>query len=496
MHVKELQHSLLRVAWVATLLLFLETTQLLDGSLGTLPFHGFRRHNCLMLALLLSRELPSKDSCLSALLRQRTSFHLPEAFAAPLHQFLSERLCLTPSENAELSEDGEGEVEESGHEQEFQEDDSNAGSKGPDMEQGYLEDEEEHALQEGHLALELEVTVGPASSVPAPTPKVRTPKPHTDVPELLRGVASIPWSSPFVELEISLKKEAVQFILDKGWSSFIDNRQVLLFAAQDLFCVFEPWWDRLSDDHIRDRLLVHRYCQAFPQHTRQVRLLFDGKVVRERVSEYAKQRPQRNVPDVPYNFYLSSRSVAASPIKDLLLRPSRTSNLPQEEKWCCVIDSSRHGKGVFARTRIPAGTLLFPYLGHFRPWLVLAVDPVMSHYTMALDATDCNFGFLKADHPSFEGTFGRTINSSRSLVTRSKSPNVLFHSSPFHHEIVIEASRDLKEGEELFADYNYGDRLVNVKNWLSMRTTFFKKYKLSIPSDLVEAQQRVRGLKH
>lgn len=102
-----------------------------------------------------------------------------------------------------------------------------------------------------------------------------------------------------------------------------------------------------------------------------------------------------------------------------------------------------HGRGLYARTRLPKGTTLL-----VTPLLVLSPDD-----TERLKATRLNdYVFWVQDAPD-----GRPIHAVAfgmiSMCNHRQPPNATFSADPDTMMVTLKAAEDLPAGAELFIDY-------------------------------------------
>ncbi|HEX2604116.1 MAG TPA: SET domain-containing protein-lysine N-methyltransferase [Oxalicibacterium sp.] len=111
--------------------------------------------------------------------------------------------------------------------------------------------------------------------------------------------------------------------------------------------------------------------------------------------------------------------------------------------WHVVKNSSIHGKGVFARRRIPAGSCIIEYRGERVAWSEAASR------TEAHAALNFTYFFSLNDGRVIDG--GRSGNDAR-FINHSCEPNC----EALEHEdgrVFIYALHDIARGEELSYDY-------------------------------------------
>ena len=124
-------------------------------------------------------------------------------------------------------------------------------------------------------------------------------------------------------------------------------------------------------------------------------------------------------------------------------------------KWCEVRRSGIHGRGLFAKKRIPQGTPIIEYIGdridkeesNRRGWARIAYAKETGDAAVYI--------FPLNDHHDIDGNVPQ--NSAR-LINHSCDPNC--ESYIEEDRIWIAALRDIEEGEELF--YNYG---FDLESW-------------------------------
>jgi SET domain-containing protein len=104
-----------------------------------------------------------------------------------------------------------------------------------------------------------------------------------------------------------------------------------------------------------------------------------------------------------------------------------------------VRESGIHGKGAFARQRIPKGRRIIEYIGERMPWDAASEDPDDPH-TFLFGLSDGNLVINAA----LGGNDSRWIN-------HSCDPNC--EAVEEKGRVFIYALRDLQPGEELFYDY-------------------------------------------
>ena len=116
---------------------------------------------------------------------------------------------------------------------------------------------------------------------------------------------------------------------------------------------------------------------------------------------------------------------------------------PDDESYCRVKSSTIHGRGVFARRKIRADTLLMEYLGEH-----ISYDQACEEMAARDDDSTHTFLFSLEDGSLIDG--GRNGNDAR-WINHCCEPNC--EAREIDGRIFIHALRDIARGEELNFDY-------------------------------------------